>query len=296
MTLVRATDGTQNLHLWREGEEYLRQKGEVFLKEWNNLIFATTPGQSLANTRYIDLSTADLDFADNTFDSVYANHIFEHLSPAEGDRCVRRLYDVLRPGGACRVSVPDLEQICRDYLAALEEAARGLQQRQLTRYSWAVMAIFEQMVRDRSGGMMADAVSRGDYDDTQLRELFGDGLRPLVDRADRRTGPAEALRPSSGRSGLRQIVRRVRAILSPPPPEGADGWRSHPRFTKEAVRWMYDRVSLGQLLERAGFQEVRKVDHTSSRIPRWADYDFDRSNYGSYPLDPSVYVEGTKPR
>ena len=71
--------------------------------------------------------------------------------------------------------------------------------------------------------------------------------------------------------------------------------RLDPRVTKEAVQWMYDRLSLRLLLERAGFQDVRQMDHVSSNIPGWSGYDFDRSTKGDYPLDPSVYMEGRKP-
>jgi hypothetical protein len=64
---------------------------------------------------------------------------------------------------------------------------------------------------------------------------------------------------------------------------------------KESVRWMYDRLSLRLLFEQAGFQDVRQMDHLSSSIAGWSVYDFDRSNNGDYPLDPSVYMEGRKP-
>src|SRR6266566_1532544 len=122
MTLARAADGAANLHIWREGQEYLRQKGPIFLKQWNNLVFATIPGPRLPNTRYIDLSTAHLGFADATFDAVYVYHVFEHLTPSQGERCARQLFSVLKAGGICRLSVPDLETACRNYLDALHKA------------------------------------------------------------------------------------------------------------------------------------------------------------------------------
>jgi hypothetical protein len=58
---------------------------------------------------------------------------------------------------------------------------------------------------------------------------------------------------------------------------------------------MYDRLSLRLLLEHAGFQDIRQMDHVSSSIPGWSEYDFDCSNNGDYALDPSVYMEGKKP-
>ena len=292
MTLVRAADGTTNLHLWREGPEYLQQHGGVFLRQWNNVIFATSQGPSLENTRYVDLSTSDLGLADNTFDAVYAYHVFEHLTTAEANHCARQLFLALRPGGVCRVSVPDLEAACRRYLEALDVAAQHTTAQNLVRYKWSVMEIFEQMVRDRSGGLMADAVKRGEYDADQLQLIFGDSLRPLIQSA-RESVPSELPRGNSRRL-LRKLMRDLKGWL-----RGIAGQphvdHGHPRSTKEAVRWMYDRLSLNLLLESAGFEHIRQTDHRSSRIRSWTAYDFDRSKYGDYPVDPSVYVEGIKP-
>jgi SAM-dependent methyltransferase len=272
MALARAENGTTNLHIWREGEQYLLQKGPTFLEQWNNLVFAAVPGPRLANTRYVDLTTDPLGFSDETFDAVYAYHVFEHLTPAQGKQCVRQIFSVLKPGGIFRLSVPDLETACQDYLHALQVAAADPTRQNLVHYHWAVMAIFEQMVRDRSGGMMREAIEEGEYDDAQLRSMFGDGLQPVIDRRHRRSARI-------GRNSLnRRIYHKARTILA-----------------KENVQWMYDRLSLRLLLEQAGFQEVLQMDHVSSKIPDWSRYNFDRSNNGDYPLDPSVYVEGIKP-
>ena len=289
MTLARAADGTANLHIWREGQQYLLQKGPSFLTQWNNLVFAALPGPPLANTRYVDLSTAPLGFADETFDAVYAYHVFEHLTPSQGKRCTQQIFSVLKSGGIFRLSVPDLETACRDYLDTLRAASDHSTRQNLVRYRWAVMAIFEQMVRDRPGGLMQEAIEQGEYDDAQLRNLFGDMLRPLVARR----GSARPRDRGRAFSLLRQIYRGVRTILGKSRPRITN--RLDPRLTKEAVQWMYDRLSLRLLLEQAGFQDVRQMDHVSSNIPGWSEYDFDRSNNGDYPLDPSVYMEGRKP-
>jgi predicted SAM-dependent methyltransferase len=292
MMLIRAADGTTNLHVWREGQEYLRQKGPVFLNQWNNVIFATVPGPTLSNTRYVDLSTADLEFADGTFDAVYAYHVFEHLSPSEGERCARQLFRVLKAGGICRVSVPDLETACRHYLDALHTAADRSTHENLVRYRWATMEIFEQMVRDRSGGRMSEAIARGEYDAAQLQDMFGDMLQPLIDSGH---GAESAATRDRDRTLFRNVYRRIGAIVRKWGVRRIDRRMTDLRFTKEAVRWMYDRLSLRLLLEHAGLENVHQVDHLTSSIPRWSDYDLDRSNNGDYPLDPSVYCEGAKP-
>jgi SAM-dependent methyltransferase len=299
MTLVRAADGTANLHIWREGQEYLRQKGHTFLNQWNNLVFAALPGPPLANTRYVDLSTTPLGFADETFDAVYAYHVFEHLPPSHGQRCAQQIFSALKAGGVFRISVPDLETVCRDYLDTLRAASDDSTPRNLVRYRWAVMVIFEQMVRERSGGMMREAIEQGEYDDAQLCDLFGDMLRPVVEKAgsvsprDAADGGVQQRRLSNARRLLRRMYWGARVILGKPRSSVTN--RLDPRVTKEAVQWMYDRLSLRLLLERAGFQDVRRMDHVSSSIPGWSGYDFDRSTKGGYPLDPSVYMEGRKP-
>jgi hypothetical protein len=58
---------------------------------------------------------------------------------------------------------------------------------------------------------------------------------------------------------------------------------------------MHDRLSLRLLFEGAGFREFAITNHRDSRIIGWERYDLDRSNYGDYEIDPSVYVEVTKP-
>ncbi len=292
-------DGTANLHIWREGQEYLRQKGPTFLNQWNNVVFAALPGPPLANTRYVDLSTTPLEYADETFDAVYAYHVFEHLTPSDGERCAQQIFSALKAGGIFRISVPDLETACQDYLNALQAACNDSTPQNVVRYQWAVMAIFEQMVRDRTGGRMLEAIEQGDFDEGQLRYMFGDMLLPLVERARAvSAGVAGGSRVQHRRSFdavslLRRMYRGARALLGQSHPRVTN--RLDPRVTKEAVQWMYDRLSLRLLFERVGFQDVRQMDHLSSSIPGWAGYDFDRSNNGDYPLDPSIYMEGRKP-
>jgi SAM-dependent methyltransferase len=46
---------------------------------------------------------------DGSFDAVYASHTLEHLHLNEAGRVLRECLRVLRPGGVCRMVVPDLE-------------------------------------------------------------------------------------------------------------------------------------------------------------------------------------------
>jgi predicted SAM-dependent methyltransferase len=58
---------------------------------------------------------SDLSFlADESCSEIYASHVLEHL-PYDGEllRAIMGFHRVLKPGGWLRVSVPDLETLCR---------------------------------------------------------------------------------------------------------------------------------------------------------------------------------------
>jgi predicted SAM-dependent methyltransferase len=66
---------------------------------------------------------------DASFDVVYSEHMLEHLTYAEGQRCLRECFRVLRPAGRIRIATPSLERLARLYDGG------GLQERYVR---WAV--------------------------------------------------------------------------------------------------------------------------------------------------------------
>ncbi len=58
---------------------------------------------------------ADLSqFDDETFDEVYASHVIEHLGyQKELPEAFKDIHRILKPGGVFRMSVPDLEILCK---------------------------------------------------------------------------------------------------------------------------------------------------------------------------------------
>jgi len=59
---------------------------------------------------------------DASFDFVYSEHMLEHLTYDEGQRCLRESLRVLRPGGTIRIATPSLERIAGLYDAGDLEA------------------------------------------------------------------------------------------------------------------------------------------------------------------------------
>ena len=62
-----------------------------------------------------DISNLD-NIADNSIELIYACHVLEHFSHAETVRVLRRWFEVLAPGGAIRISVPDIDRIVKIYV------------------------------------------------------------------------------------------------------------------------------------------------------------------------------------
>jgi predicted SAM-dependent methyltransferase len=66
-----------------------------------------------------------LPYADQSVAVVYASHVLEHLHRSETARFLSHVRRLLKPGGVCRVVVPDVHAIVTWYLANREEPAAG---------------------------------------------------------------------------------------------------------------------------------------------------------------------------
>ncbi|MDX2116499.1 MAG: class I SAM-dependent methyltransferase [Planctomycetota bacterium] len=61
-----------------------------------------------------------LPFPEGTFTGVYASHTLEHMWLDEGGRVLRECLRVLKPGGVCRMVVPDLRHIILEYMGQFD--------------------------------------------------------------------------------------------------------------------------------------------------------------------------------
>lgn len=273
--------GQTLLHVWRTGSRYASQNAPA-LGEWTNLkhaVLAEAPG-AWYDARDV---RQGLPFADESFDAACATRIVEHLTPDEQRQLLRELHRVLRPGGVLRVTTPDLETACREYLLRLGEALEEPSEQRLIRYEWACFLLLDQLARDRSGGRMRRALDAGRYVPDHVRALYGLAfeefasakaeVRPLLDRL-REVGPRGALRAAWGR-----IQRH---------------WYRHdPARTGELDKWRHDRISLRTLLEESGFTDARTRRFDESSIPGWERYRLDGSDQGG-PIEVSLHMEATR--
>jgi len=239
-----------------------------------------------------------LPLASNAADACYSSHVLEHLTRAEADPFIEEQFRVLRPGGVIRVVVPDLEVMCRDYLAHLA-ALRSSAANCDFAYRFTLLEMFDQVVRDRSGGELIDVyrAARG-ADVEHIRSRHGAEAEPFLCEANR----ASAVRAVGPRpkwaARLRQLRKRfaARTLLIIGGAEMRQALATGLfRHSGEVHRVMYDDHAVAALLQRHGFTDIRVVGSRESRIPGFASFALDAPAADAPPRKPdSLYVEAIK--
>ena len=223
-----------------------------------------------------------LPFAAGSFTAAYAAHVVEHLAPVEARRLVEELRRVLQPGGIVRIVVPDLEGIVRAYLTSLEQAATNSAEERRWEHRWMTVELLDQLVRGRSGGVMrrwwnCEPVPCREFIESRLGQEAVRGMAAVA--AERATRSARSLAPDE--------------ILLAEPPSGRDVARFESRG--ERHRWMYDRLSLADMLTEAGFTDPRQTDAVTSSIPDFAAARLDADEADRPRKPDSLYLEGVRP-
>ena len=239
-----------------------------------------------------------LPLAANAADACYSAHVLEHLTRAEADPFIAEQFRVLRPSGVIRVVVPDLEVMCRDYLDHLAALRAGATHRDFA-YRFTLLEMFDQVVRDRSGGELIGVYRAAlGADKAHIQRRHGAEAEPFLSAANSAGDvPAVRARPTwAGR--LRRLRLRIAArmlgIIG-----GADMRRALAtglfRHSGEVHRVMYDGHAVAALLQRHGFADIRVVGPRESRIPGFASFALDAPAADAPARKPdSLYVEAIK--
>jgi predicted SAM-dependent methyltransferase len=249
--------------------------GQRHHPEWTNMDFNSTTPDVMAH----DMTTG-IPFPDNSFDVIYHSHLLEHFSKRFAPVFLEECHRVLKSGGIIRVVVPDLETIVRLYLENLEGAIRGDEEAQ-NRYEWLMLELFDQMVRNRSGGEMLEYWKRNPMpeEDFVIERVGSEVLNVLTAlRAERKSPEAGNAGGGRNRKDSRDPVQM--------------GWF---RLSGEVHQWMYDRYSLKVLLLDAGFGNIRQCRADESAIPDFNKYLLDVEADGAVRKPDSLFMEAVRP-
>ncbi|HEY0003241.1 MAG TPA: methyltransferase domain-containing protein [Pyrinomonadaceae bacterium] len=271
--------------------------GNRFHTAWTNIDFVSSDPSVLSHNLRRGIPSPDA-----AFDVVYHSHLLEHFAKSEALSFLSECRRVLKPEGIIRIAVPDLEQLARMYLLALDRAAAGDEEWE-RRYQWIMLELLDQTVRERPGGAMA----------AYLQQEEIPALEFIISRMGREAlDLIEACAQSRGKAASRPTARQMSA---------ARLWRGFlraPRMARErALRllaggeyemlevgrfrrrgephlWMYDRYSLARLLKEAGFRDPQRVGPSESSIPEWSSYNLDTEPDGQVYKPDSLFMEAFK--
>jgi predicted SAM-dependent methyltransferase len=230
-----------------------------------------------------------LPFSENTFDVVYHSNVLEHLPSDLGQNMIAECFRVLKPGGILRISVPDLEKICREYLSNMEKASKG-DNAAAHAYDWILIEMLDQVSRNKSGGTMAEYLSQPvipnpGYLRARLGEYF-DNWRNDIAKPRVKKSLGEKIRFILKHPGrLKRLWHAI--VLSKKEREWLEIGRL--RLGGEVHYHMYDRYSLERLLLEKGFHGVKVQTPVDSLIPGWTAYNLDYTSDGA-----GLFIEAIK--
>ena len=247
--------------------------GNIYSSEWNNVDFVKNK-----DVTYWDIRNG-LPYQDSSMDAVYSSHLLEHLSPIEAKNLMGEINRVLKKGGVLRIVVPDFEKICVEYLSCLGCATQNPSAENLLKYDWIMLELIDQMVREKSGGLMREVIDSGNFDKEYVHERVGDIA--LSGKINNTQSDTKFI------TWLKKIKKILKTTVIP---------NKDPRKTGEVHRWMYDRFSMGRLFRDNGFKMVTITEFNKSLIPDWNIYSFDSSKFdqAKQKKPESIYVEGVK--
>jgi SAM-dependent methyltransferase len=270
-----SSDKTRRLFVWAAGE-VIRTKIDRLKGEWDVVRFASPFRGTSGADRLID-AASPLPFDAGCFQAIYARRIVEHLAPDEARTLADEARRLLLQGGVLRISVPDTEELAREYLAAISRARAEPRADTIRDVHEKRLVYIDQFVRRVPGGALGQHVASGRMSEENLRRAYGDALGAI---AVATKSPLSPLKPT-----LRQRVKEAARILL------RRRWVHETHATREAHLWIYDRFSLPRLLSAAGFSDIRVVGPDVSAIPGWERWALDRSEFGAHPFEPSLTVE-----
>ena len=237
-----------------------------------------------------------LPFEDSSVDVVYSSHVVEHLESGDALAMLRESHRILKDRGVIRIVTPDLETIVRTYLVVLHDALEG-KAHAAEKYDWLILEMFDQLVRERRGGAMADFLRNPDLTIQHfIRSRIGQEVEQYWSSAPVIPSPWARIRGLSPSEIIVQMKNLlVRALIHAVAGRNAARNFELGRFRRsgEIHYRLYDRFSLQRLLATAGFREFMCCRADESKIPNFSSYELD--TVASQVRKPdSIHVEAIK--
>jgi len=236
-------------------------------------------------------------YEDNKFDVVYHSQVLEHIPKENAEEFLKHCYRVLVKGGILRVVVPDLENIINEYQKFLKQNIENPTTESKENYDWIMLELYDQTIRNKSGGLMKEYLEKPTLENEEyLGKRMGFIGTQIRNRKDTVEPTGQKLKrilkevgPMSFLSKLTtELKNRTLNLLV------GDKYKvGNFRLGGEIHYWMYDKYSLGELLKKVGFQEIKLKSPYESDIADWNKYELDVKE--DFAFDPtSLFMEAKK--
>ncbi|MGV7224409.1 MAG: glycosyltransferase family protein [Nitrospinales bacterium] len=250
--------------------------GGRYHKDWINIDFNSSGPDVIKHNLCLGIPTPN-----EAFDVVYHSDLLEHFPKSYAPAFLKECWRVLKPGGIIRVAQPDLEEIVRLYLDALDRSLEGDTEAQ-RRYEWLVIELLDQMVRNRSGGEMVEywrqtpmpaeefVIERCGSEVLGALQYLRTNPKPINNNED---PYLNAIRNNDGSQ-----IKKMSLF----------------RMSGEVHQWMYDRYSLKKILGETGFVDIQQCCANQSEIPDFNSYLLDIEPNGNVRKPDSFFMEARK--
>lgn len=257
--------------------------GSVFHPDWENI--DVVPFNE--SVRQVD-ATKGLPYQSGAFDFVYASHVLEHIAPHQVGDFLGEIRRVLAEDAIVRLVVPDLEQIAKTYLQALQDAKSGVPAAKL-KHRWMTVELVDQIARQYPDGgeMIRFLLRHGEEGFRVAEERLGYEISNAV-MPDGKQTKKQWLISAAGDPlfGDDHLFKRRAAMTKKQIGEFRSAGEPH--------LWMYDAISLGDLLKESGFVNVIVCQPAQSARDGFPRYNLDTLPDGTPRKPDSLYMEGRK--
>lgn len=251
--------------------------------EWINVDFKSPK----SNVRECNILNG-LNFNSQFFDAVYSAHFIEHLTYTEAQKVLIDISRILKKGGFIRLVTPDLEELSKKYIKYLDELKVNKGKLLEEKYDWIRLEIFDQIVRDFSGGETFSFLSTCENETKEfVKNRLGYSGNNLFIKNDNNF--KSNIKLGALIKNFYKIPRKIKEKIITLTSNKSTKIGNF-RRSGEVHRYMHDFFSLSRLLKKAGFVNIQRLDAYSSSIPNWSKYQLDIvENVVDAPF--SLYIE-----
>lgn len=238
-----------------------------------------------------------LPYKNDEFAAIYHSQVLEHIPKENAANFLKECYRVLKSGGILRVVVPDLENIINEYQKFLKQNIDSPTKTSIANYDWIMIELFDQTIRSRTGGLLKEYLEQSNFDNEEyLKERMGFIGNKIVERKSEHESSSQKIKRVIKSLGFFSFVGKILSMTKEKILGIVIGKKYRLgsfRLSGEIHYWMYDRYSLGRLLESVGFRDVKVQTAHTSDIKDWQKYELDVKDGMVY--DPtSLFIEAKK--